>query len=162
MRARVEIQAKHSVAPRRKYRSPPPRTLMAEAAVPRRMRLFRDPDGGINWYHVLSAAGWATFAVAVVGELLGWWDPFGEIVGAAGIGVGVLGSLFNAGRTQVRGGFQGVTHHLGRIETRLEKLDKLDKLDGLDGMDAKLDAHTELLREIRDILRDMRDQRPAG
>jgi hypothetical protein len=96
----------------------------------------------------------ATFVVAVVGEVLGWWRDFGELLGlAAGILSVLLGTmalLLGATKTQVTlvagAAVEGSRKH---DESNL----KLDAANGkLDAVSGKIDVSNELLRDIRDRL----------
>lgn len=83
------------------------------------------------------------FLVAIlgaVGEVLDWWDAFGEVL----MTVGTLGGLVLGGVDFFRGASEGqvqaVKGRLGSVDGKLDRLGTMDgKLDQLETMDSKLD-----------------------
>lgn len=106
-------------------------------------------------------------AVAQLGERLGWWNDFGDLltlVGAvAAVLLGVIAVLIRATKGQLRlvaGGvveanrkLDGLRVGLGhRMDATREELGS--RVDAArHDLGSRLDRHTEILSEIRDLLR---------
>ena len=105
---------------------------------------------------VITIGAWIVFAVALAGELLGWWEAAGEVALMAASLLGAAGTLalalYGASRGRVRSvgaNVHGNTRQLDlanatllSMKVQLERLGTLDamdvKLGKLDAMDAKL------------------------
>lgn len=117
--------------------------------------------------------------IALLGELLGWWNDLGEvllivatIVGAlGGVATMMVGSSSEEVRT-VHGAvvdtgskLDSMDGKLDSMDTKLDKLDTLEKLEKLDAVDGKLDAaqvkldeQTGVLGRQVEILTDIRER----
>ena len=100
----------------------------------------------------LTAAGailsFAVMIISIVGEVLPWWNTFGEVGAALGGFLGVMLSIatffLSATGKQARRIATGVDEGNRKHDVTNAKLDHID---------AKLERHTELLTDIRDALR---------
>lgn len=118
--------------------------------------------------YVISALGFLTAGLGILGELLGWWSDTGErlttLGTVVGVLVGVIALILNATRGQVHAVATGVVESnrkvdavrgtLGVMSGQLGSMNgKLDSMNGkLDSMGVKLDRQTDVLVEIRDRL----------
>lgn len=130
---------------------------------------------------VLAIIGAIELTVGIVGELLGWWNDFGELISVSGLAqlaVGVVVTwAFGASRVQVRkvleelGLLRPMNERLGRVAAKLERLEPMDqklerlepmdqKLERLEPMDRKLDAMVGEQQTTNALLREIRDRLP--
>jgi len=127
-----------------------------------------DPD--YYPFLVMAIVGFTVGTVAFVGEWLGWWHVFGEVVGFVSFTTGVLGIIlpFAIGpskrelrdmRQEMRDGFAGIHDGFAGIHDGFAGIHEgfAGMRHGIAAMVAgqgslvnELRLHTELLREIRD------------
>lgn len=104
---------------------------------------------------VMFAFGVAVGALAITGELLGWWNELGEFLGlvsilATGLAL-AIGLLVGATRRQVGRVANGVEQGNALLGSSNRKHDETN---------AKMDESKAVLEDIRDLLRG-RDREPA-
>ncbi len=114
--------------------------------------------------------GFLVALLGLVGMLLGWWNPIGETLIAAGsitalvltLGVG----LANASRSQVESVHESALENgevLGSVDEKLSSLEAMErklrklgpmdeKLNKLEPMDEKLESQTKLLDRQLEVL----------
>ncbi len=112
--------------------------------------------------------------LAIVGELLGWWNDVGELMLTAATVLGAIGGLTaliigsssdqvhtvhhavqenGATLRSVDGRLQSVDRKLGSVDGKLGKLDELDVIQAeLDQQTGAMDRQLEVLGQIRDRL----------
>lgn len=124
----------------------------------------------------MMVAGLLLAIVAIVGELLGWWNDVGEILLAIATIVGTLGGvaslIIGSSSEEVRTVHETVQENgatlrsvdgkldkLDAIDEDLDKLDKLDAIDDdLDKVQVQLDTQTGVLGRQVDLLTEIRDR----
>lgn len=108
-------------------------------------------------YFLMKATTIACFvglAVILLGELLGWWNDWGQVgtvaLSVIGVLLGFLTILFGATRPQLAVAVGGILESNRKHDITNSKLDQANgKLDQANG---KLDDVVSVLRDIRDRL----------
>lgn len=146
----------------RNIRPPPPSSQISPPRHGAAMSFWRD-EYGINWPHIVGIASLIGFVTAVAGELLGWWDEFGDLLGLASVVGGAVSLVTTASRKQVNKEGQTTRGEIRGLRTEVrEGFEDLghDVRTGLGAVGRDLqsvrDAQSEqtgLLSEIRDLLR---------
>lgn len=118
----------------------------------------------------MMVAGLLLAIVAIVGEVLGWWNDVGEVMLAVATVFGTLGGvaslIIGSSSEEVRRVHRAVVDNgttLGSVDTRLDSVDgKLDSMDGkldeLDTIQVELDQQTGVLDRQVALLAEIRDR----
>lgn len=110
---------------------------------------------------IMIVLGLFTLGVALVGELLGWWNDFGELLGVLGLVGAGIGLAITVLLSATRGQVTNVGNQVERVGSKVEEVGAKVEQVGVkvDGTNARLDPHTAILEDIRDLLR--RGQSPS-
>lgn len=117
-------------------------------------------DLRLKLYILGAAMGVAMVVVAAIGELLGWWNDLGIVLGLLGVAVTLAVGLPAASRFQVRevgGELQGVAGGVDRLQRTSDRIDANTQhiqgnTEAIPGIKADTSQTVALLREIRDRL----------